>query len=352
MSDFAPRLLAWFDEQGRKDLPWQQNTTPYRVWVSEIMLQQTQVQTVIPFFKRFMDSFPDIAALAAAEQDEVLSRWSGLGYYARARNLHKAAQTLRDEYDGRFPELIDDVLTLSGIGRSTAGAILSISKGQRHAILDGNVKRVLARHDAIAGWPGKTAVANKLWQIAERHTPEPRVAEYTQAIMDLGATLCTRSKPACGKCPVRDDCSALQLEAVADYPGRKPKAVKPLRSTTMILAKTNGQIYLERRPEAGIWGGLWSLPELGEQSILDWCNEVLGSTATETVSWDVLRHSFSHYDLDIQPIVVRIESDAGKVADADARTWHRLDDAPPGGMAAPVKKLIDQLKKREDVAHN
>ena len=352
MSDFSSRLLAWFDEQGRKDLPWQQNTTPYRVWVSEIMLQQTQVQTVIPFFKRFMDSFPDIAALAAAEQDEVLSHWSGLGYYARARNLHKAAQTLRDEYDGRFPELIDDVLTLSGIGRSTAGAILSISKGQRHAILDGNVKRVLARHDAIAGWPGKTAVANKLWQIAERHTPEPRVAEYTQAIMDLGATLCTRSKPACGKCPVRDDCFALQLEAVADYPGRKPKAVKPLRSTTMILAKTNGQIYLERRPEAGIWGGLWSLPELGEQSILDWCNEVLGSTATETVSWDVLRHSFSHYDLDIQPIVVRIESDAGKVADADARTWHRLDDAPPGGMAAPVKKLIDQLKKREDVAHN
>ena len=352
MSDFASRLLAWFDEHGRKDLPWQQNTTPYRVWVSEIMLQQTQVQTVIPFFQRFMDSFPDIASLAAAEQDEVLSHWSGLGYYARARNLHKAAQTLRDEYDGRFPELIDDVLTLSGIGRSTAGAILSISKGKRHAILDGNVKRVLARHDAVAGWPGKTAVANKLWQIAERYTPEPRVAEYTQAIMDLGATLCTRSKPACGKCPVRDDCSALQLETVADYPGRKPKAVKPLRSTTMILAKTNGQIYLERRPEAGIWGGLWSLPELGERSILDWCNEVLGSTATETVSWDVLRHSFSHYDLDIQPIVVRVESDAGKVADADARIWHRLDDAPPGGMAAPVKKLIDQLKKREDVAHN
>ena len=352
MSDFATRLLAWFDEHGRKDLPWQQDTTPYRVWVSEIMLQQTQVQTVIPYFNRFMDRFPDIASLAAAEQDEVLSHWSGLGYYARARNLHKAAQTLRDEHDGRFPELIDDVLTLPGIGRSTAGAILSISKGQRHAILDGNVKRVLARHDAITGWPGKTAVASELWQIAERHTPEPRVAEYTQAIMDLGATLCTRSKPVCGNCPVRDDCSALQLKAVDDYPGRKPKVIKPLRSTTMILAKANGQIYLERRPEAGIWGGLWSLPELDGRSISDWCNEVLGSAATETVSWDVLRHSFSHYDLDIQPIVVRVESDAGKVADANARTWHRLDDAPPGGMAAPVRKLIDQLKKREDVAHS
>ncbi len=352
MSDFAPRLLAWFDEHGRKDLPWQQDTSPYRVWVSEIMLQQTQVQTVIPFFNRFMNSFPDIASLAEAEQDEVLSHWSGLGYYARARNLHKAAQTLRDEHEGCFPESIDEVLTLSGIGRSTAGAILSISKGQRHAILDGNVKRVLARHEAIAGWPGKTAVANELWQIAERHTPEPRVADYTQAIMDLGATLCTRSKPVCGKCPVRSDCSALQLEAVDAYPGRKPKAIKPLRSTTMILAKANGQIYLERRPEAGIWGGLWSLPELGERSISDWCIDVLGSAAAETVSWDVLRHSFSHYDLDIQPIVVRVESDAGKVADADAKIWHRLDDAPPGGMAAPVMKLIDQLKKREDVAHS
>ena len=352
MSSFATRLLAWFDEHGRKDLPWQQDTTPYRVWVSEIMLQQTQVQTAIPFFNRFMQSFSDIETLAAADQDEVLAHWSGLGYYARARNLHKAAQTIRDEYAGRFPESIDDVLTLPGIGLSTAGAILSLSKGQRHAILDGNVKRVLARHTAIAGWPGKTDVANKLWDVAERHTPESKTAEYSQAIMDLGATLCTRSKPACGECPVSEDCAALQHNTVGDYPGRKPKAVKPVRSTTMILANAGGQVYLERRPEAGIWGGLWSLPELGEQSIVDWCNTVLGSTATETTSWTVLRHSFSHYDLDIQPIVVRVRSDASKVADADARTWYKLDDAPPGGMAAPVRKLIDQLKKRDDVAHS
>ena len=316
------------------------------------MLQQTQVQTVIPYFDRFVESFPDLASLAAANQDNVLSHWSGLGYYARARNLHKAAQRVRDDHDGQFPSSVDDAIDLPGIGRSTAGAILSLALGQRHAILDGNVKRVLARHEAIGGWPGKTSVADKLWQAAERNTPQKRVSDYTQAIMDLGATLCTRSKPSCSRCPVRKDCAALRSSSVGDYPGRKPKVSKPLRTTTMILASAGGQVYLERRPEAGIWGGLWSLPELGERSLNDWCVDVLGSVATETRPWDVLRHSFSHYDLDIQPILVRIESQAGKVADAEARTWHGLNDAPPGGMAAPVKKLINQLKKSENVAHH
>jgi A/G-specific adenine glycosylase len=352
LNNFATRLLEWFDDFGRKDLPWQQNVSVYRVWVSEIMLQQTQVQTVIPYFDRFVESFPDLASLAAANQDDVLSHWSGLGYYARARNLHKAAQRVRDDYDGQFPATVDDAIDLPGIGRSTAGAILSLALGQRHAILDGNVKRVLARHEAIGGWPGKTSVADELWQVAERNTPHKRVSDYTQAIMDLGATLCTRSKPSCSLCPVRKDCAALRSISVDDYPGRKPKLSKPLRTTTMILASAGGQVYLERRPEAGVWGGLWSLPELGEQSLSDWCTDVLGSVATETRSWDVLRHSFSHYNLDIQPILVRIESQAGKVADAEARTWHRLNDAPPGGMAAPVKKLINQLKKSENVAHH
>ena len=306
---------------------------------------------MIPYFNRFVDSFPDIASLAVAHQDDVLSHWSGLGYYARARNLHKTAQRVRDDFDGQFPTSVDDVIGLPGVGRSTAGAILSLAMNQRHAILDGNVKRVLARHEAIAGWPGKTSVADELWQVAERNTPHKRVAHYTQAIMDLGATLCTRSKPSCNCCPVRKDCVALRSNSVGDYPGRKPKLNKPLRSTTMILASTDDQVYLERRPEAGIWGGLWSLPELGERSLDEWCADVLGSTATETLPWEVLRHSFSHYDLDIQPIFVRIESQAGTVADADARTWHRLNDAPPGGIAAPVKKLINQLKKRENVAH-
>lgn len=316
------------------------------------MLQQTQVQTVIPYFNRFIDRFPDVASLAAAHQDEVLSHWSGLGYYARARNLHKAAQTIRDQHQGEFPLSLDEVVALPGIGRSTAGAILSLAAGQRHAILDGNVKRVLARHDAIPGWPGKTQVASELWITAERNTPEKRVSEYTQAIMDLGATLCTRSKPSCNRCPVSSDCEALKRGSIADYPGRKPKVEKPLRNTTMILASLDGQVYLERRPEAGIWGGLWSLPELGDRTIDDWCDKELGSAANELLSWDILRHSFSHYDLDIQPIVVRISSHPGKVADAEQRTWYKLDDAPPGGLAAPVQKLINQLKKSENVAHH
>jgi A/G-specific adenine glycosylase len=352
VSDFAGRLLAWFDDNGRKNLPWQQNVTAYRVWVSEIMLQQTQVQTVIPYFNRFIDRFPDIGALASAEQDEVLSHWTGLGYYARARNLHKAAREIAGEHDGRFPDSVDEVIALPGIGRSTAGAILALAYGQRHTILDGNVKRVLARHEAIAGWPGKTRVAADLWNVAERNTPHERCAEYTQAIMDLGATLCTRSKPACDQCPVNGDCEALRTNGVDQYPGRKPKVSKPLRTTTMILVSVSGEVYLERRPESGIWGGLWSLPELGDRSIDDWCDMMIGAEVSEVQSWDVLRHSFSHYDLDIQPIVVRVASRAGKVADRGSTTWYSLDDAPPGGFAAPVKKLINQLKKSENVAHH
>ena len=351
VSDFAARVLDWFDVHGRKDLPWQQDVSPYRVWVSEIMLQQTQVQTVIPYFEKFMQRFPDVAALAGAEQDEVLSHWSGLGYYARARNLHKAAQQICGEHNGRFPECFDDVVALPGVGRSTAGAILSLSLGQRHAILDGNVKRVLARHDAIEGWPGNNKVAELLWASAERNTPKKRVAEYTQAIMDLGATLCTRSKPSCGSCPVSRDCEAYEQSTIERFPGRKPRAAKPLRTTTMVLASMDGRVYLERRPESGIWGGLWSLPELGDRSLDDWCDAELGSVAKETQPWTVLRHSFSHYDLDIQPIVVRINSSTSRVSDADARTWHKLNAAPPGGLAAPVKKLIEQLKKSENVSH-
>ena len=351
MSDFAARLLRWFDAHGRKDLPWQREINAYRVWVSEIMLQQTQVQTVIPYFEQFMQRFPDVATLASAQQDEVLSHWSGLGYYARARNLHKAAQQIEQVHGGRFPDAFEDVSALPGIGRSTAGAILSLAFGQRHAILDGNVKRVLARHDAIPGWPGSNKVAKSLWLTAERHTPEARVAEYTQAIMDLGATLCTRSKPACERCPVSEDCVANLERTIEQFPGKKPKAAKPLRTTTMVLASMDGQVYLERRPESGIWGGLWSLPELGDRTLDDWCDRELGGMATETEPWSVLRHSFSHYDLDIQPIVVRIDSVAGTVGDADAKTWHKLDAAPPGGLAAPVQKLIEQLKKSEHVTH-
>ena len=337
-------MLDWFDAHGRKDLPWQRPQDAYRTWVSEIMLQQTQVQTVIPYFERFMASFPDVQTLADAPQDRVLQHWSGLGYYARARNLHRAAKVIRDDFGGEFPGTLDEVMALPGIGRSTAGAILALSMDQRHPILDGNVKRVLARHEAVEGWPGKTAVARRLWEIAERHTPHERVADYTQAIMDLGATLCTRSNPACERCPVAADCQALSSGTVNLIPHRKPKKARPLRTTTMVLASHDGRVYLERRPESGIWGGLWSLPEVNGVEIADWCRERLAHEAGRIEEWDVLRHSFSHYDLDIRPIVVRVDRPLSKVADCDDARWHRLDNDLPGGMAAPVSKLIERLK--------
>jgi len=352
MSDapaFAERLLDWFDAHGRKDLPWQHPKEAYRIWVSEIMLQQTQVQTVIPYFERFMARFPDVIALASAAQDEVLHHWSGLGYYARARNLHKAAQIIRDEFGGAFPGTLEAAMELPGIGRSTAGAILSLAFDQRHTILDGNVKRVLARHEGVEGWPGTTSVAKTLWEIAERHTPADRTAAYTQAIMDLGATLCARSKPACERCPLATDCTAHSSGSVTEFPGRKPKKEKPLRATTMVIARYDGHVYLERRPESGIWGGLWSLPEMQGDAVDDWCRDMLASGATDIEPWQLLRHSFSHYDLDIQPIVVRVDPPLSKVADSGDAAWHRIGDEPPGGMAAPVHKLIERLK---DGTHN
>jgi len=343
MSDFSERVLAWYEQHGRKDLPWQ-SPDAYSVWVSEIMLQQTQVQTVIPYYERFMQSFPSVVALANANIDAVLQHWSGLGYYARARNLHGAACIIRDEHDGVFPESFEEVIALPGIGRSTAGAILCLAFDSRHPILDGNVKRVLARHEAIAGWPGKTDVANALWAAAELRTPLQRVGAYTQAIMDFGATVCTRSKPSCDACPVDKDCSARKLGTVDEYPGRKPKKAKPLKQTTMVLAVSDDAVYLERRPAAGIWGGLWSLPELADGKVGDWCEQKHIRFEDSVESWDTLRHSFSHYDLDILPVVVRVDATSRKVADDDDSTWHRLDELPPGGIAAPVQKLINTLK--------
>ena len=342
MTSFSDRVLVWFDQHGRKDLPWQQNINPYRVWVSEIMLQQTQVQTVIPYYTRFMQSFPDISTLANAVSDAVLQHWSGLGYYARARNLHKAAQIIRDDHAGVFPTSFDDVVNLPGIGRSTAGAILALSCDQQHPILDGNVKRVLARHEAIAGWPGKTEVSDQLWKIAAERTPTLRVAAYTQAIMDLGATVCTRSKPSCDICPVAEDCKARLGNTIADHPGRKPKKIKPLKSTIMVMAIDGDNIYLERRPPSGIWGGLWSLPEV--ENIDEWCEQTLRGEPQHTESHATLRHSFSHFDLDIQAVVVRVANRSSKVADSADTIWHPIHDEPPGGMAAPVQQLITSLK--------
>jgi len=344
LNEFAARLLAWFDDHGRKDLPWQRDKTPYRVWISEIMLQQTQVATVVPYYERFMASFPSVDALAAAAEDEVLHHWSGLGYYARARNLHRAAKILRDEHGGDFPEDIAEVMALPGIGRSTAGAILAIARGQRQPILDGNAKRVLARYHAIDGWPGKAETLKRLWAAADEFTPDDRVADYTQAIMDLGATLCTRSKPACALCPFKSDCAAHAGGNQSAFPGKKPRKDKPLRETVMLLVHTGREVYLEKRPGSGIWGGLWSLPELAELGeVDDWLIERLSVEARQTSRWSTLRHSFSHYDLDIRPVEVRITSASRKVAEDPRQRWYALDQPPGVGLPAPVLSLIGQL---------
>ena len=345
MKAFTQALLRWHHEFGRKDLPWQLDPTPYRVWISEIMLQQTQVTTVIPYYLRFMESFPNIDTLASTSTDDVLRHWSGLGYYARARNLHRAAQRIRDEHHGIFPTEVERIIELPGIGRSTAGAILSLAHNQRYAILDGNAKRVLARFHAVEGWPGKTAVSSKLWALADEHTPRQDVAKYTQAIMDLGATVCTRSNPNCKSCPVNDACAALKLDAVEDFPGRKTAKEKPLRQTHMVLAHINGAVYLERRPAKGIWGGLWSLPELSSEKDVDrWCERVLNARPAEQEHWNTMRHSFTHYDLDIQPIAVRLSKQSSTVQDTEDSIWYEIGSSPPGGIAAPVSKLIQALR--------
>ncbi len=312
------------------------------------MLQQTQVTTVIPYFEKFMASFQDIEALANASIDDVLHHWSGLGYYARARNLHKAAVLIHDNYSSEFPATFDEVMALPGIGRSTAGAILSLSRNERFAILDGNVKRVLARHNAVDGWPGETSVARKLWELAERHTPDTEVADYTQAIMDFGATVCTRTKPFCVDCPLGQDCAANSSGRVSAYPGRKSRKAKPLRKTVMALLHVDGSIYLERRPAAGIWGGLWSFPELRpDEKVAEWCEERTDVRMIEIEQWDTIRHGFTHFDLDIAPISVRVTPRSSKVADGDDHVWFDINSPQKLGIAAPVSGLIEKLKELE-----
>ena len=340
---FAARLLTWGKRHGRHDLPWQKRRTPYRVWVSEIMLQQTQVSTVIAYYQRFMRRFPDLVSLARAPEDGVLHLWTGLGYYARARNLHKAAQQVQALHGGRFPRDLEAVQALPGIGRSTAGAILALATGQRHPILDGNVKRVLARHGAISGWPGDKRVEGKLWTLAEALTPKARVADYTQAIMDLGATLCTRTRPHCEECPVAEDCRARALGKQARFPGTRPRKALPVRQTRMLMLVAGDTVLLEKRPPAGIWGGLWGFPEIDADTDLDsWCRARFGSVPRGTRTRAVLRHTFSHFHLDIEPVELRLPA-AAAVRDTGAVRWHPLDKTPKLGLAAPVKRLLESL---------
>ncbi|WP_237046184.1 A/G-specific adenine glycosylase [Aquipseudomonas alcaligenes] len=337
---FNGAVLAWYDQHGRKDLPWQQGITPYRVWVSEIMLQQTQVSTVLGYFDRFMEALPSVQALAAAAEDEVLHLWTGLGYYTRARNLHKAAKLVVEQHGGEFPRSVEQLAELPGIGRSTAGAIASLSMGLRAPILDGNVKRVLARYQAQQGYPGEPKVAAQLWQLAEQLTPHERVNHYTQAMMDLGATLCTRSKPSCLLCPVREGCRAHLLGRETDFPEPKPRKALPQKRTLMpLLANAEGAILLYRRPSSGLWGGLWSLPELDDLDALGELARQHALHLDEPRELAGLTHTFSHFQLAIEPWLVRVEQAGGAVAEGDW-LWYNLATPPRLGLAAPVKKLL------------
>ena len=343
---FSDKVLAWFDRHGRTDLPWQQQPTLYRVWVSEIMLQQTQVQTVIPYYQRFMQRFPDLQALADAPLDDVLHHWSGLGYYARARNLHKAAQQVRDDMAGRFPEAVDALMQLPGIGRSTAGAILSLACNQHHAILDGNVKRVLARFHAVEGWPGKTAVLKQLWALSEAATPARRVAAYNQAMMDLGATLCRRGRPECDKCPLVSDCVARRQQRQQAYPASRPRRELPVREVHMLLLVSPGHdVYLEQRPASGIWGGLWSLPEFDSRAgVQDWCDRHSLAVNDEMQVWPAVRHTFSHFHLDIMPCHLQLQNPMTSVMEAGQGLWYNTRHCKALGIAAPVTRLLAELQ--------
>ncbi len=327
----AARLLAWYDRHGRKGLPWQQQRSPYRVWVSEIMLQQTQVTTVIPYFERFMHSFPTLEALAAADEEAVLAHWSGLGYYSRARNLHATAQQALAEHNG-LPEDTEALIALPGIGRSTAHAILAQAHGRCLPILDGNVKRVLARYHAEPGWPGSTAVQKRLWAHAEAHMPAERCADYTQAIMDLGAMLCRR-KADCDACPLSSDCAARAQDKVADYPQPKPRKTLPERHTNMLILRDgSGRVLMERRPPSGIWGGLWSLPEYD--------GDELQELTTDRQPLQPFRHTFSHFHLHVQPWLIKGETP--QVNDRPQR-WDSPEAWLQAGIPAPIGRLLKSL---------
>jgi A/G-specific adenine glycosylase len=345
--EFSQRLLAWFGRYGRRHLPWQQDPSPYRVWISEVMLQQTQVAAVVPYFERFMRRFPDMQTLAAAPLDEVLHLWTGLGYYARARNLHACARRVMAQCGGHLPSDIDALQALPGIGRSTAGAILSLSLGQRHPILDGNVKRVLARVFGIPGDPGSAAVLAAMWRQAECCTPSGRVAAYNQAIMDLGAAVCTRSRPGCTECPMHDLCIAAREGRQGELPSPKRKRVRPAREAVLLIAEANAEgapaIYLERRPAPGIWGGLWSPPQFPDaDAALDWCRSELGAAEPAGAELAPIAHAFTHFDLRLYPLRVLVGA-AGQVADRDDRLWYRLQAPQRVGLPQPIRQLFTRL---------
>lgn len=340
-ASLASEVLAWFDAHGRHDLPWQHPATPYRVWISEVMLQQTQVTTVIPYFRRFMERFPDLPVLASASLDEVMALWAGLGYYARARNLHRCARVLVEEHDGEFPDDIEQVQRLPGIGRSTAGAILSLSRNERHAILDGNVKRVLARYHAVPGWPGRSRVTRQLWELSEQHTPAARPRDFNQAMMDLGSMVCTR-RPACHLCPLRSGCQAYARGNPMAYPERRPPRERPQRAVRMLIIRnSNDSVLMVRRPPQGLWGGLLSPPECpAEAEPMAWARENLGIEIQIEKAAPPLRHEITHFSLLIHPQHARLIEPI-TLRDED-HVWYKAGVSLSGGLPAPIQRLLEQ----------
>jgi len=340
------RLLAWYDHHGRVDLPWKKRRDAYRIWVSEIMLQQTQVSTVIPYYGRFLKRFPTVVHLARARLDTVLHHWTGLGYYARARNLKKAAELIVRDHSGRFPRDIDTANSLPGIGRSTAGAILAFAFDQRHPILDGNVKRVLARLHAIDTPVNHRDTEYQLWALAERYTPATRVADYTQAIMDLGATICRPRNPDCQRCPLARNCRACAAGDPVRYPVRGTRRAAPVKRTAMLMIRdTRGRVLLTQRPTAGIWGGLWSFPECADNARpRRHCREILGLDVQVGTPWPELEHAFSHFRLRIVPIPARVAGTARGVMENPATVWYNPAKPDARGLSAPVKQLLQRLR--------
>ncbi len=344
MDGFACRLLRWYDRHGRHDLPWQHPRTAYRVWISEVMLQQTQVATVIPYFEKFVAGLPDVRTLADAPEDRVMALWSGLGYYRRARYLHAAAKRCVAEHAGKLPRDFDSLAALPGIGRSTAGAILALAHGQRHPILDGNVKRVLTRFHGIHGWPGERTVENALWTHAEAHTPSTRIADYTQAIMDLGATVCARANPRCAGCPQTGACVAHRDGLTAAIPASRPARALPERRTVFVVLRDHrGRVLLQRRPPEGVWPGLWSLPEAVDataaRALAPRLAELHGAAASTLPE---IRHTFTHFRLHASPLEWRGVRTRPGIADDPGSRWCSANEIADLGIPAPVRKVLTE----------
>lgn len=348
---FQKKVLTWFGRHGRKDLPWQQDKTPYRVWVSEIMLQQTQVGTVISYYEKFMKRFPSVFDLAKANLDDVMSLWSGLGYYARARNLHKTAEIIAKKHDGIFPSTVSELENLPGIGLSTAGAILSLSQNICASILDGNVKRVLSRYFLIETELSAAPAQQKLWQLADELTPQKNAADYNQAMMDIGATICVRSNPLCNQCPVQKSCKAFLENKQNDVPFKKQKKSIPIKKTIMlVMQNSRGEILLEKKPPVGIWGGLWSFPEIGiAQDIKSEIKKKLNADVISKKELASFRHTFSHYHLEISPVFLEVKFLEQNVCENRDLLWIDVQSASGKGIPKPVSKIL-ALSSRDLIA--